>query len=72
MPDHSMLACALSMGASVLRVGFEDSFYHAPNQLAPTNAVLVEKLVALIRSMGMEPATPAEARQIFGLDKLRS
>lgn len=71
MSDHSMLASALSMGASVVRVGFEDSFYHAPGQLGPTNAVLVEKLVALIRSMGMEPATPAEARQIFGLDKLR-
>lgn len=71
MKDLSMLASALSMGASVVRVGFEDSFYHAPGQLAPTNAVLVEKLVVLIRSMGMEPATPAEARQIFGLDKLR-
>lgn len=72
MNDHAMLACALSMGASVVRVGFEDSFYHAPGQLAPTNAYLVEKLVALIRSMGMEPATPSEARHIFGLDKLRS
>lgn len=71
MTDLSMLACALSMGASVVRVGFEDSFYHAPGQLAPTNAVLVEKLVALIRSLGLEPATPAEARQLFGIDKLR-
>jgi 3-keto-5-aminohexanoate cleavage enzyme len=71
MPDFSMLACALSMGASVVRVGFEDSFCYAPGKLAPTNAVLVEKLVELIRSMGMEPATPAEARIIFGLDKLR-
>jgi 3-keto-5-aminohexanoate cleavage enzyme len=72
MPDQSMLACALSMGAGVVRVGFEDSFYHAPGQLAPTNAVLVEKLVALLRSMGLEPATPTEARQLFGLDKLRA
>jgi 3-keto-5-aminohexanoate cleavage enzyme len=71
MPDLSMLASALSMGASVVRVGFEDSFYYAPGKLAPTNVVLVEKLVELIRSMGMEPATPAEARVLFGLDKLR-
>lgn len=71
MPDQSMLTCALSMGAAVVRVGFEDSFYHAPGQLAPTNAVLVQKLVALLRSMGLEPATPAEARQLFGIDKLR-
>lgn len=72
MPDFSMLACALSMGASVVRVGFEDSFYYAPGKPAATNAMLVEKLVALIRSMGLEPATPAEARVIFGLDKLRN
>lgn len=72
MPDFSMLACALSMGASVVRVGFEDSFYYAPGKPAATNAMLVEKLVALIRSMGLEPATPAEARVIFDLDKLRN
>lgn len=67
MPDLSMLACALSMGASVVRVGFEDSFYYAPGKTAATNAVLVKNLVALIRSMGFEPATPQEARVIFGL-----
>ncbi|MDR2937248.1 MAG: 3-keto-5-aminohexanoate cleavage protein [Rikenellaceae bacterium] len=71
MQDFRMLACALAMGASVVRVGFEDSFYYAPGKLAATNAVLVEKLVELIRMMGLEPATPQEARQIFGLDKLR-
>lgn len=71
MPDLSMLACALSMGASVVRVGFEDSFYFAPGKTAATNAVLVENLVALIRSMGFEPATPQEARRIFGINKQR-
>jgi len=71
MPDFSMLACALSMGASIVRVGFEDSFNYAPGKTAATNAILVEKLVALIRSMGLEPATPAEARVLFGLDKPR-
>lgn len=71
MPDFSMLACALSMGANVIRVGFEDSFYYAPGKLAKTNATLVEKLVALLISMGLEPATPGDARVILGLDKLR-
>ena len=71
MQSLSMLACAISMGASVVRVGFEDSFYYAPGKLAPTNAVLVEKVVELIRAMGHEPATPAEARHIFGIDRLR-
>jgi 3-keto-5-aminohexanoate cleavage enzyme len=67
MPDLSMLACAISMGASVVRVGFEDSFFYARGKNAATNALLVEKLAALIISMGMEPATPNEAREIFGL-----
>jgi len=71
MPDFTMLACALSMGASVIRVGFEDSFYYEPGKTAATNAVLIEKLVALIRSLGLEPAAPAESRNILGLDKLR-
>ncbi|MBN2213147.1 MAG: 3-keto-5-aminohexanoate cleavage protein [Bacteroidales bacterium] len=71
MPDYSMLACALSMGANVVRVGFEDSFFHAPGKLARTNSLLVEKLVVLVRSMGLEPATPGEARVILGLEKLR-
>ena len=62
MKDFSMLACAIGMGASVVRIGFEDSFYYAPGRRAHTNAELVERLVELIRMMGCEPATPAEAR----------
>ena len=62
MKDFSMLACAIGMGASVVRIGFEDSFYYAPGKRAHTNAELVERLVELIRMMGCEPATPAEAR----------
>jgi len=71
MSDFSMLACALSMGASVIRVGFEDSFYFASGRLAKNNAMLVEKLAVLVESMGLELATPGEARSILGLDKLR-
>ena len=62
MQDFSMLACAIGMGASAVRVGFEDSFYYAPGKRAHTNAELVERLVQLIRMMGCEPATPDEAR----------
>lgn len=67
MQDFSILACAIGMGANAVRVGFEDSFYHAPGKLARTNAELVEKLVALIRAMGCEPATPDEARAMQGI-----
>lgn len=67
MDDFSMLACAIGMGANAVRVGFEDSFYYAPGKRAATNAELVEKLVALIRMMGCEPATPNEAREMLGI-----
>ncbi len=67
MQDFSILACAIGMGANAVRVGFEDSFYHAPGKLARTNAELVGKLVALIRAMGCEPATPDEARAMQGI-----
>ena len=59
------------MGASAVRVGFEDSFYYAPGKLAKTNAELVERLVALIRMLGCEPATPEEARQMQGIPSLK-
>lgn len=65
MKDFSILACAIGMGANAVRVGFEDSFYYAPGKRAHTNAELVERLVALIRMMGCEPATPAEARDML-------
>lgn len=65
MKDFSILACAIGMGANAVRVGFEDSFYYASGKRAHTNAELVERLVALIRMMGCEPATPAEAREML-------
>ncbi|MBP5500725.1 MAG: 3-keto-5-aminohexanoate cleavage protein [Bacteroidales bacterium] len=65
MRDFSILACAIGMGANAVRVGFEDSFYYAEGKLARTNAELVERLVSLIRAMGCEPATPAEAREML-------
>jgi len=34
-----------------------------------TNVQLTERIVRLIREMGMEPATPAEARQMIGLSR---
>lgn len=67
MPDFSILLGAVSMGATVVRVGFEDSFYYAPGKIAKTNAELVEQLAKLILGMGFELATPDEARTILGI-----
>jgi 3-keto-5-aminohexanoate cleavage enzyme len=70
MPGLEGLATAITMGASTVRVGFEDSVYYAPGKVAKNNAELVEKLVAMIRAMGLEVATPAEAREMMGIKPL--
>jgi uncharacterized protein (DUF849 family) len=60
---------SLLLGGHV-RVGLEDNLYYRQGELA-TNVQLVERLVRLVREMGYEPATPAEAREIIGLRPLR-
>jgi 3-keto-5-aminohexanoate cleavage enzyme len=67
MTDLSLLAAAIGLGAAVVRVGFEDSIFYAPGESARSNVELVEKLVAMIRSMGCEPASPSDARQLMGV-----
>ncbi|MCI8372876.1 MAG: 3-keto-5-aminohexanoate cleavage protein [Lachnospiraceae bacterium] len=65
--NWTFLAAAIAMGATVVRIGFEDSPYLDEQTNAQYNYQVVEKLVQLIRAMGLEPATPAEARQILNL-----
>jgi len=60
---------ALLMGGHV-RVGLEDNLYYRQGEHA-TNVQLVERMVRIVRELGMEPATPAEARDIMGLRPLR-
>ena len=58
---------SLLLGGHV-RVGLEDNLYYGPGELA-TNVQLTERIVRLVREMGYEPATPAEAREIMGLPR---
>jgi uncharacterized protein (DUF849 family) len=51
-----------------VRVGLEDNLYLGKGQLAPSNAAMVAKAAAIIRLIGGDIATPAEARLIFGLE----
>lgn len=71
MKDFSLLACAVAMGAALIRVGFEDSAAFAPGETAKTNTVLVEKAAGFLRSMGCDIASPAEARSILGIPGAR-
>lgn len=59
---------SLLLGGHV-RVGLEDNLYYSRGRLA-NNVELVERVVRIIREFGMEPATPAEAREIIGLPQL--
>lgn len=58
---------SLLLGGHV-RVGLEDNLYYSQGELA-TNVQLMERVVRLVREMGYEPATPAEARAILGLPR---
>ncbi len=60
-------AMAVTMGGHV-RVGLEDNLYlDAEKRELATNVALVERVVALARAAGREPATPDEARSLIGL-----
>jgi uncharacterized protein (DUF849 family) len=63
MPVCTMAA---QLGGHV-RVGLEDSLSIGKGQLATSNAQQVEKVVRIIREMGLEPATPTEARALLNL-----
>ena len=56
---------SLLLGGHV-RVGLEDNLYYSQGRLA-NNVELVERIVRIIRDLGMEPASPAEARKMMGL-----
>jgi len=65
-------AMAAAMGGNV-RVGLEDSLWVGPGQLAKSNADQVAKARQIIEDLGLELATPDEARDILelkGADKV--
>jgi len=61
-----LIGAAVSMGGNI-RVGLEDNFYLGTGEMAQSNGDLVEAAVKLVRGMGAEPASPAEARERLGL-----
>jgi 3-keto-5-aminohexanoate cleavage enzyme len=67
MRDFTLLATAIGLGASLVRVGFEDSICWAPGRAVRRNTELVKKLAELVRLLGHEVATPEDARRILGI-----
>ncbi|MFC5508453.1 MULTISPECIES: 3-keto-5-aminohexanoate cleavage protein [Hyphomicrobiales] len=65
-------AMSVAMGAN-LRVGLEDSLWLGPGQLAKSNADQVKAARMIIEGLGLDVATPADARemlQLKGADKV--
>jgi 3-keto-5-aminohexanoate cleavage enzyme len=62
-----LVAAAITMGGNV-RVGLEDNFYLQEGKMAKSNGELVAKAVRLVRELGGDVATPADARRQLGLE----
>lgn len=65
---HQMKFCTQSalLGGNV-RVGLEDSLFIGPGKLAESNADQVSKIKTVIEALGLEVATPREAREMLNL-----
>jgi 3-keto-5-aminohexanoate cleavage enzyme len=64
----SLMTLGMIMGGHV-RVGLEDSLYYRPGELARDSAQFVERCVRTARELGMDIATPQEARELLGIGK---
>src|SRR3954454_10904100 len=60
----NVAAIAAAMGGNV-RVGLEDSLWEGPGTLAKSNAAQVKRARMILEGLGLEVATPDEARQIL-------
>ncbi|NYT25504.1 3-keto-5-aminohexanoate cleavage protein [Alcaligenaceae bacterium] len=62
----SVAAMGAAMGGNV-RVGLEDSLWLGKGRLAASNAEQVEQVRGIVEGLGLEVATPDEAREILAL-----
>jgi uncharacterized protein (DUF849 family) len=62
----AFLTMTALLGGNV-RVGLEDSLYIGRGKLAVSNAEQVLKIRRIVEELGMEVATPEEAREILSL-----
>lgn len=63
--DYAIMAAAVAMGASLVRIGFEDSDWLNETTKADNNVQLVTQLAAMIRAMGFEVASPEDVREMI-------
>lgn len=65
--DFSMIEYALDLGASMVRVGFEDSDALGGGKRAGSNALLVKHVMGILGKKNLAAANPAKARRILGI-----
>jgi uncharacterized protein (DUF849 family) len=64
--QFSICTQSLLIGGNV-RVGLEDNLYLERGVMAKSSAEQVAKIARIAKELGIEPATPDEARKILGL-----
>jgi len=67
--DDAILTAVLALvTGGHARIGLEDCVYIGKNKLAESNAQLVSKVVKLAEELGLEIASPDEARKMLGIN----
>ncbi len=61
------MAATVFIAGGHSRIGMEDTVYLERGVLAPSNAALIQKAARIIKDLGGELATPAQAREILQL-----
>ena len=63
--SFDLLTAAVLMGASLVRIGFEDSPMLSDTETAECNAVLVRRFAGILKEIGYEPASPGDIRKMI-------
>lgn len=61
-----IVTMAAAMGGNV-RVGLEDLLWGGPGRLAESNAEQVTRVRGILEGLGLQVATPVEAREMLAL-----
>jgi 3-keto-5-aminohexanoate cleavage enzyme len=69
--DFFPIALGISLGMNI-RVGFEDSKHISPTRVAKDNAEIVAEVAKIMKSFGLEPASPNETRGLLNMKSRRS
>ena len=66
----ALLTLGMIMGGHV-RLGLEDSLYYRPGEMAKSSAQFVERCARIAKELGLEIATPEEAREMLNIKEKR-